>query len=310
MMFGALARLFPGSLEPSAARPARRRRTPVRYGMEPLEGRSLLSVAAPAVVDQPPVLAAIATQSVEEGSTLALQATATDPNPGHTVTYSLDPGAPAGATINPSSGLLLWTPPSVQTYYSITVRATDSGPEALSAAETFTVMVFDVPPTVNAGINATFPQGSEFLGSGSFADPNPDTWTATVDYGDGSGVQPLALSPDKTFQLDHTYTTPGNYVVAVTIVDSQGGQGRGYFAVQVQPLPTASSTSSTPTATPTPAGSPQGQSTVTTVTVTAQSTPVNHPTGTTSHLQALLTSRAKHNHGHIPVHTTPNHKHY
>ena len=43
-----------------------------------------------------------------------MQVTATDPNPGHTVTYSLDPGAPAGATINPSSGLFVWTPPNVQ----------------------------------------------------------------------------------------------------------------------------------------------------------------------------------------------------
>jgi hypothetical protein len=54
--------------------------------MEPLEGRSLLSVSAAGVADQPPVLAAIATQSVEEGSTLIVQASATDPNPGHTVT--------------------------------------------------------------------------------------------------------------------------------------------------------------------------------------------------------------------------------
>src|SRR5690348_6647371 len=113
-MFGTLASRFSGGLQASAARPARRRRALVRWGMEPLEGRSLLSIAAAGVADQPPVLVAIATQSVEEGSTLALQANATDPNPGHTVSYSLDPGAPAGAAINPTSGLLLWTPPNVQ----------------------------------------------------------------------------------------------------------------------------------------------------------------------------------------------------
>jgi hypothetical protein len=276
--------------------------------MEPLEGRSLLAIAAAGVADQPPVLAAIATQSVEEGSTLALQANATDPNPGHTVSYSLDPGAPAGATINPMSGLLLWTPPNVQTFYAITIRATDSGAQSLSTAETFSVMVFDVPPSVNAGINATIAPGTEFVRSGSFTDANPDTWTATVDYGDGSGVQPLALGPDKTFQLDHTYTATGNHVVAVTVIDSQGGQGHGYFAVQVQgqpPVPT--STNSTPT----PAGTAQGQPAVT---VTTQSTSANSSapsTTATSALQkALLTFKAKHPHIRVPVHAPSGHKHH
>ena len=137
-------------------------------------------------------------------------------------------------------------------------------------------MVFDVPPQINAGINATIDQGTEFVRSGSFADPNPDSWTATVDYGDGSGVQPLALNPDKTFTLDHTYTTPGNYVVGVTIIDSQGGQGHGYFAVQVQtpstPNPPAPSTAGT-TGTPVPGGTSQGQPQVqATTTTTGQTT--------------------------------------
>src|SRR5206468_1692098 len=138
-----------------------------------------------------------------------------------------DPSAPAGATIDPTSGLLVWTPPNVQAFYSIAIRATDSGPDALSSAETLTVMVFDVPPTVNAGINTTIDPGTELVRTRSFVDPNPDSWTATVDYGDGSGVQPLALSHDKTFQLDHTYNSPGNFVVSVTIIDSQGGHGYG-----------------------------------------------------------------------------------
>jgi hypothetical protein len=202
------------------------------------------------------------------------------------VTYSLDPGAPAGATINPTSGVLLWTLPNVQTFYAITIRATDSGPQSLSTAETFTVMVFDVPPSVNAGINATIAPGTEFVRSGSFADPNPDSWTATVDYGDGSGVQPLALGPNKTFQLDHTYATSGNYGVAVTVIDSQGGQGHGYFAVQVQ-APASSTTSN--------------------------STPADGSNGTTTTsplLNALLALRAMHRHIRIPVHTGPGHRHH
>jgi len=270
--------------------------------MEPLEGRSLLST----VGDQPPVLTPLGAQSVEEGSALAVQVTATDPNPGHTVTYSLDPGAPAGATINPTSGLLVWTPPNVQAIYAIPIRATDSGPEALSAVENLSVMVFDVPPQISAGINATIDQGTEFVRSGSFVEPNPDSWKATVDYGDGSGVQSLALNPDKTFTLDHTYTTPGNYVVGVTIIDSQGGQGHGYFAVQVQtpstPNPPAPSTAGT-TGTPVPAGTSQGQFQVQAATTSDGTTGNGQP--------ALLIARTKHGHVRIPVKPIAHgHKHH
>jgi hypothetical protein len=220
-------------------------------GLEPLEGRSLLSTAGLAAPGQGPVLTGLSTQFVQEGNSLTLQAKATDPN-GQSLTYSLDPGAPAGATIDPTSGLFTWTPPDVQQVYNLSIRVTEAGAPGLSDAKTLTVMVFDVSPNVQAGVNATIDQGTALVRNGDFTDPNPDTWSATVDYGDGSGVQPLALNPDKTFALNHTYTTSGNYTVAVTINDSQGGQGRGFFAVQVQPA-------STPTQPPSTGGSSQGQ---------------------------------------------------
>ena len=94
-MLGTLSSWFSRDGELSAGRTSRRRRTLVRYGMEPLEGRSLLSTVGFGNFDQPPVLTPLGAQSVEEGGSLAVQVTATDPNPGHTVTYSLDPGAPA-----------------------------------------------------------------------------------------------------------------------------------------------------------------------------------------------------------------------
>jgi hypothetical protein len=41
---------------------------------------------------------------------------------------------------------------------------------------------------------------------GSFYDPDSIEWTATVNYGDGSGVQPLTLNADRTFRLQHQYS--------------------------------------------------------------------------------------------------------
>jgi hypothetical protein len=236
----------------------KRRVVGFRGRLETLEGRNLLSTVA-AAINHAPTLADPGTKSVEEGDSLAVQANATDPDAGQTLTYSLDPGAPAGAAIDPTTGLFTWTPPPVQQITTVTIRATDSGSPRLSDAKTLTVMVFDVAPKVQAGVNATIDQGTALVRAGSFSDPNPDTWSATVDYGDGSGVQPLALAANKTFQLDHTYKAPGQYMVSVTINDAQAGQGRGFFAVQVRPTTTA-----TPSGTDsTPAGSSAGQSAAT-----------------------------------------------
>ena len=75
----------------------------------------------------------------------------------------------------------------------------------------FDVFVANVPPTVDAGADAAVDEGSLFSRSGSFIDPGADSWTARVDYGDGSGVQPLTLNGDKTFDLSHTYADDGDY---------------------------------------------------------------------------------------------------
>jgi len=87
---------------------------------------------------------------------------------------------------------------------------------ALSAAE----LAF-VAPVVNAGDDATINKGSNFTSSGSFTDAGPGPWTATVDYGDGSGVQSLTLT-DKNFSLTHTYDDNGSYTVTVRVTDEDG----------------------------------------------------------------------------------------
>jgi peptidoglycan/xylan/chitin deacetylase (PgdA/CDA1 family) len=76
--------------------------------------------------------------------------------------------------------------------------------------------------------------------TGSFADPGAETWTATVNYDDGSGTQPLTLNPDKTFALVHTYATTGVYTLTVTVTDSHGGTGSDTATVTVRNVaPTA-----------------------------------------------------------------------
>src|SRR5262249_26463700 len=100
--------------------------------------------------NQPPVLATIPDQAVDEGAKLTVATSASDPDPGQTITYSLGAGAPAGAVIDGSTGVFTWTPdPYASTgTYPITVVATDNGSPPLSDSQPFTIHVLAVnhPP--------------------------------------------------------------------------------------------------------------------------------------------------------------------
>jgi hypothetical protein len=93
--------------------------------------------------NHPPVLAAIADQSVIAGQTLLVTNSASDPDaPPQQLTYSL-PAAPPGASIDTNSGLFTWRPaiaqsPSTQT---VTVTVSDNGAPVLTATQSFMVTV-------------------------------------------------------------------------------------------------------------------------------------------------------------------------
>jgi hypothetical protein len=112
---------------------------------------------------------------------------------------------------------------------------------------TLTTPVFNVAPLVDAGPDAAITNGSTFSRSGSFIDPGADTWTATVSYADGSGNQVLPLNPDKTFDLNHVYSTAGVYTVTVTVTDNHGGAGTDTARVTVNNVATIPPSSNPPT---------------------------------------------------------------
>jgi glucose/arabinose dehydrogenase len=176
-------------------------------------------------VNHPPVFGQISSISVNEGQTLSLPVTATDPDPGQTMTYRLASGAPAGATIDPATGLFTWTPPAGPTSALITVIATDDGSPPLSGSTTFTATVNDLPPRVFiSAVRSPLPPG-KFTTSGWFVDPGTETWTATVNYGDRSKISKLALRSDRTFTLAHRYSRRGSYTITVKVTDSDGSVG-------------------------------------------------------------------------------------
>ena len=107
-----------------------------------------------------PILDPIGSQIGNQGNLISFTASAIDPNvPTDNLTFSLAPGAPAGAQIDPNTGIFTWTPTAQQGPgdFFITVRVTDDGSPSLSDSETITISVnaSGVPTTVEVRVSAS-----------------------------------------------------------------------------------------------------------------------------------------------------------
>ncbi|MGB9602441.1 MAG: lamin tail domain-containing protein, partial [Limisphaerales bacterium] len=92
----------------------------------------------------PPVIEPIGNKTIVEGETLVVQVRVSDPNKTRqNLFFSLAPGAPEGATIDPTTGIFVWTPTEIfgGASYQVTVRVTDDGEPPLSATDTFSISV-------------------------------------------------------------------------------------------------------------------------------------------------------------------------
>lgn len=193
------------------------------------DGRADSGVAGIAVtvnpVNDPPVVSAGPDVATTEGSSFDFTAAGSDVE-GDPLTYAWDFG---DGTVGVGAAVAhAFADDGV---YTVTVTANDG--HGGTATDTLTATVSNAAPTVGPLADATVAEGSPFAAAGSFADPGADAWTATVDYGDGTGPQPLGLSPDLTFDLNHVYAAHGDYTATVRVDDGDGGVGTGTLHVSV-----------------------------------------------------------------------------
>jgi hypothetical protein len=166
-------------------------------------------------------------QTADEAQPVSFSGAFTDPGSGdtHTITWSFGDGASASGTLTPTH---TFADDGVYTVM-LTVEDDDGG----ITTDTLTVTVNNIDPTVEAGLDRATVEGQTIAFAGAFTDPGADTWTATVDFGDGSGVQPLTVNPGKTVNFSHAYTDNGVYTVTLTVRDDDMGEGSDTLQVTV-----------------------------------------------------------------------------
>jgi PKD repeat protein len=180
----------------------------------------------------PPEAYAGSDQWVTEGDTVTLDGTGSTDRDGDPLTYHwsvlYSDGPPVTLSSDTSATPSFTT--SNQGTYTFLLTVTD--PQGNSGTATVNVYVFNAPPQVFAS-EGQADEGQEFTSLGFFTDPGADSWTAEVEYGDGTGWQPLALN-DHTFTLSHRYPNSGYYWVGIIVTDDSGDQGYHSFPVEVR----------------------------------------------------------------------------
>jgi hypothetical protein len=177
------------------------------------------------------------TSPISAGGVATLTGTIDEPNPGENFFLTVDWGdGSAAQTFTFPPG----TPPDVSLQHqylqsgAFTISMSWQGDQSTGSSATLPLVVQPLPPTVSAGANVTLRKSPVLDRVVSFSDPGQDSVTATVDYGDGSRAQPLAVGPNHQFRLHHRYRRRGKFDVTVRVRDSAGGVSMSSFLVVVK----------------------------------------------------------------------------
>ncbi len=178
--------------------------------------------------NSPPTLDPLPNRNVDEGTLLTFTATATDANvPAQTLTFSLDPGAPAGAAIS-ADGVFTWTPSEEQGpgSYPISVRVTDNGVPPMDDVKAFTVTVLEVNQAPQLGLidNAVLYAGQTLRITNSAFDVDIPQQELTFDLMDAPSG--MTIDPSNGVLVWRPVIAQGNTTNSVTVrVTDSGSPG-------------------------------------------------------------------------------------
>lgn len=168
-----------------------------------------------------PKFANVDNQTVNEGSSIALNLSAT----GRGVTFSLAGDAPQGAAIDPLTGLFTWTPTdSYSDPVSITVLATTLSGAVGSTS--FMITVNNVAPTLVVDSPTSALRGEIVSFTLSPSDVSSIDQSSNFMYHfdwDGNGTDDYVVSGPAGYVVKHAFVATGANNVKITSVDKDGG---------------------------------------------------------------------------------------
>ncbi|MFV2067713.1 MAG: PKD domain-containing protein, partial [Pirellulales bacterium] len=201
------------------------------------EDTSVTATTDATVTNVAPTAEITATEGAVEGSTVSLTVDSSDPGD-DTVSQIVVDWADGSdpETLDVSSLPLVATHIYADNgAYDVAVSLVDE--DGTHAPVTKTVTIANVAPTFGAlaDVELLPPVAGSLNLSIPIIDPGDDVWSGTVNYGDNTGDQVLAVDQAaKTFDLGHTYTQDGTFTVTVNLSDDDGGSHSDSFAVAVQ----------------------------------------------------------------------------
>ena len=190
-----------------------------------------------AEVNRPPVINPVAASSVAEGSSWSWALIASDPDlPANGLTFRLVSG-PSGASVEPKTGVLNWTPSETDggSSMELVAEVTDDGQPPLATQTTFRLAVTEVnsPPTIEAVADMTAPEGAAW--SITVRATDSDLPAQTLTYTLKSNPTGMTLDAN-TGELRWTPSEgqgPGTYPFTVSVTDSGGATAERSFTVAV-----------------------------------------------------------------------------
>lgn len=171
-----------------------------------------------------PVLTIPATLTGTENTNIPFTATATDSDAGQTLTFSLS-GAPAGASINPTTGVFAWTPTESQggSNYTFSVIVTDNGSPVLSDTKSITITVNEDnqnPTITNVPATATINEGVLYSFDANVTDPDIPAQTMTFSLIGAPAGTAINASSGVFAWTPTEAQGPGNYTFTVRVSDN------------------------------------------------------------------------------------------
>jgi bacillopeptidase F len=176
--------------------------------------------------NDPPVITSTPPTTATEGSLYHYPLAASDPD-GDALAYSLD-AAPAGMSIDPTSGLIAWMPASGQVGpQAVTARATDPG--GLFATQSFTIEVAGLndPPLAQGDTYRMIQRGTLSVAAPGMlandSDPDAGDTLAAVNFGaltPAGGT--LVRNADGSFSFTPPPTYTGTKLFSYQAQDAQG----------------------------------------------------------------------------------------